>query len=279
MPLPLEDTFADLIGKAQKGLHLSDSTLAERAAIPLETLAQLQEGVLHEAPLRQLAPALGLHPDSLLDIAHRAWAPPPLELEGLLAFSTYYEAHDMAVNHYIAFDPHTKAAAIFDTGMDPAPTLAALAAHGLDVQAIFITHTHFDHIAALPALRQAFPQAPVYCGRGEALPLASPIDHGFTYPLGNLALEARETSGHATCGMSYLITGLAQPLAIVGDALFAGSMGGPRTSWSQALDHNRQHLFSLPPHTLIAPGHGPLTTIAEEKAHNPFYPEFKSPTP
>ena len=50
MPLPLEDTFADLIGKAQKGLHLSDSTLAERAAIPLETLAQLQEGVLHEAP-------------------------------------------------------------------------------------------------------------------------------------------------------------------------------------------------------------------------------------
>jgi 3-hydroxyisobutyrate dehydrogenase len=52
-------------------------------------------------------------------------------------------------------------------------------------------------------------------------------------------------------------------------------MGGPRTSWEQALSTNRRRIFSLAAHTVICPGHGPLTTVAEEKAHNPFYPEFK----
>jgi glyoxylase-like metal-dependent hydrolase (beta-lactamase superfamily II) len=61
----------------------------------------------------------------------------------------------------------------------------------------------------------------------------------------------------------------------VGDALFAGSMGGGMVSWEQALRTNRAQLFSLPDDTIVVPGHGPLTTIGEEKAHNPFYPEFK----
>jgi glyoxylase-like metal-dependent hydrolase (beta-lactamase superfamily II) len=54
-------------------------------------------------------------------------------------------------------------------------------------------------------------------------------------------------------------------------------MGGGMVSWARALETNRKELFSLPDHTVVVPGHGPLTTIGEEKAHNPFYPEFKSP--
>ena len=280
MNLPLEDNFEDLIGKAQKGLKVSSGDLAFRAGIPVASLTLLQQGTLLEGPLRQVAPLLNLHAETLLAIARKTWLPAPVEIAGLLHFNTYYKEHDMKVNHFIVFDPGTKAAAIFDTGTDPAPTLAAVSAHGLHVESIFITHTHVDHITVLPALRAAFPAAVVYCGRGENLPDSSPVDHGFNFTIGGLKVEARETSGHATCGMTYVISGLEKPVAIVGDALFAGSMGGPRTSWDQALTHNRQRIFSLPAETVIAPGHGPLTTIAEEKANNPFYPEFKpSPNP
>ena len=280
MHLPLEDNFEDVISKAQKGLKLSNEDLAFRAGIPVASLTLLQQGQLLEGPLRQVAPLLNLHAESLLALARKSWQPDPAKVTGLLHFNTYYAELDMAVNHFIVFDPDTKKSAIFDTGTDPAPTLTAVAEHGLTVDSIFITHTHVDHVAALPALRAAFPTALVYCGRGERLPDSSAVDHGASFVIGALKVEARETSGHATCGMTYVISGLEKPVAIVGDALFAGSMGGLRTSWDQALTHNRQRIFPLPPETVIAPGHGPLTTIAEEKAHNPFYPEFKpSPNP
>ncbi len=275
MELPLEDNFEDLLGKAQKGLKLSHEELAFQAGIPVASLSLLQQGQLLEGPLLQVAPLLNLHGDTLLALARKAWRPAAVSVPGLLHFNTYYEEHDMTVNHFIVFDPHTRSAAIFDTGTDPAPTLAAVAEHGLTVESIFITHTHVDHITVLPALRMAFPQAAVYCGRGENLPDAEPVDHGFASAIGSLKVGARETSGHAVCGMTYVVEGLEKPVAVVGDALFAGSMGGPRTSWDQALTHNRQRLFSLPGETIVAPGHGPLTTIAEEKAHNPFFPEFK----
>lgn len=278
MELPLEDNFEDLLGKAQKGLKLSNEDLAFRAGIPVSSLLLLQQGHLLEGPLRQVAPLLGLHADSLLALARKAWRPAAVNVPGLLHFNTYDEEHDMTVNHFIVFDPASKAAAIFDTGTDPAPTRAAATELGLQVEHIFITHTHSDHIAVLTPLREAYPFATVHCGRGENLPEASPVDHGQTFTIGGLKVEARETSGHAVCGISYVITGLEQPVVIVGDALFAGSMGGPRTSWEQALTHNRQRLFSLPGETVIAPGHGPLTTIQEEKSSNPFYPEFKPST-
>jgi glyoxylase-like metal-dependent hydrolase (beta-lactamase superfamily II) len=76
-------------------------------------------------------------------------------------------------------------------------------------------------------------------------------------------------------GITYVITGLAKPVAIVGDALFAGSMGGGMISWGDALETNRKQIFTLADDTVLCPGHGPMTTVAEEKSHNPFYPEFR----
>ena len=64
-------------------------------------------------------------------------------------------------------------------------------------------------------------------------------------------------------------------IGLVGDALFASSMGGGLVSYADALATNRKEIFTLPGNTVICPGHGPMTTVGEEKAHNPFYPEFK----
>ena len=74
--------------------------------------------------------------------------------------------------------------------------------------------------------------------------------------------------------MTYLIKGLERTVAIVGDAIFAGSMGGGMVSYDDALRTNKEKILSLSEDTILCPGHGPMTTISEEKANNPFFPEF-----
>ena len=90
--------------------------------------------------------------------------------------------------------------------------------------------------------------------------------------LGALSIEPRLTSGHTAGGTTYVVTGLSRTLAIAGDAIFAGSIGGPNVSYADALEGIRTQILSLPDDTVICSGHGPLTTVGEEKANNPFFP-------
>ena len=71
--------------------------------------------------------------------------------------------------------------------------------------------------------------------------------------------------------MTYVIEGLKRPVAIVGDSLFAGSMGGGSVSYEDALQNNLKKILTLPDETMLCPGHGPMTTVGEEKVHNPFF--------
>ena len=71
-----------------------------------------------------------------------------------------------------------------------------------------------------------------------------------------------------------MVNGLGQDIAIVGDAIFAGSMGGGMVSYEDALMTNREKIMTLPDETILCPGHGPITTVGEEKKYNPFFPEF-----
>ena len=276
MNIPLEDNFEDIIGKAQRGLGLTDEDLAYRAGISTGALRSLKSGQVLEGPARLVAPLLGLHADSLIAVGRKVWRPEPVEVEGLLMWNTAWD--DMTVNSFVVFDPASRAAALFDTGATAAGAIAAIQERELKLGAVFITHTHPDHIADLDAVKAAFPGVPVRVGSGEIFDGAEAVDEGMTWELGALKVEARETSGHAQHGITYVVTGLARTVAVAGDAIFSGSMGGPRTSWEQALTTNRRRIFPLPDDTVICPGHGPLTTVGEEKAHNPFYPEFKLPT-
>ena len=148
---------------------------------------------------------------------------------------------------------------------------AKLGELGLTLKYLFLTHTHPDHVADIPALA-----APVVLvSEREPHPAAQTFAPGTTWQLGSLTVESRSTWGHSKGGTTFVVRGLSQPVAIVGDALFASSMGGGAVSFPEALATNRKEIFTLPDDTVIAPGHGPLTTVGEEKAHNPFYPEFK----
>jgi glyoxylase-like metal-dependent hydrolase (beta-lactamase superfamily II) len=142
--------------------------------------------------------------------------------------------------------------------------------HKLDVQLILLTHAHADHVADLPRLREET-GADIFTPAREPVPGAERIDEGKRFRLGNLQIDTRLTWGHSPGGMTYVVTVLAQPIAIVGDSLFAGSMGGGNVSYQEALRNNLEKILTLPDDTIICPGHGPMTTVGEEKEHNPFF--------
>ncbi len=269
MSIPLEDLFNDVVSKAQRGLGLTLAALSEKSHVSEAEIEAARAGDKDASVLLKLAPVLGLHGPALVTMAEGAWAPKPVSLAGLAQFNTTY--HDMTVNAYLVWDEQTLEAAAFDTGATAAPMLEKIRELGLTLKYLFLTHTHPDHVADIAALN-----APeVYVGKNEPYDGAETFSAGATWDLGGLTIESRSTWGHSKGGITYVVSGLAQPVAVVGDALFASSMGGGMVSYVDALVTNRREIFSLPCETVIAPGHGPLTTVGEEKAHNPFYPEFK----
>jgi len=84
-------------------------------------------------------------------------------------------------------------------------------------------------------------------------------------------VKSYTTSGHSVGGTTYLIEGLERPIAVVGDAMFAGSMGGGMVSFPDAWKNNREKILTLPDETILCPGHGPMTSVGEEKRNNPFF--------
>lgn len=271
--IPLEDNFSDIFAKAQRGLRVADAELARRAGVSIAEVSAVKSGQVDEALIRKLAASLNLGPDALVASVKQAWQPnnqPPLN--GFAAFNTPFG--DMTVNAYLVFDPKTREAAAFDTGADGDPMLQFIRDKGLTLKLILLTHTHTDHVFDLDRLREST-GARAFASERELLPDAEPFADGKTFSMGGLKIETRRTSGHARGGTTFVVNGLAKRLAVVGDALFAGSMGGGLVDYEEALRTNRANIFTLPDDTIVCPGHGPLTTVGEEKLHNPFFPEFQ----
>ena len=249
--------------------------LEEQILLEHPKLAKLEEtGQTPKKPnLAALAELVGLHPAKLEAIAN-GWLPAEKDLSAwreLRCITT--AAGGMAVNCYLVWDEVSREAALFDTGWEAGPISELLGENQLLLRHIFITHGHEDHVAALGELREKFPKARLHSGSKSA-----PVDqrnrpNDFIH-LGSLRITHRDTPGHAEDGTTYIVGTWpedAPHVAIVGDALFAGSIGRGNQSWDLARQKVREQILTLPPETLICPGHGPLTTVAEEKEHNPFF--------
>ena len=113
--------------------------------------------------------------------------------------------------------------------------------------------------------------AEIFSPEREPVPGAEKIEEGKHFQLGKIDIEARLTWGHSPGGTTFVVNGLARPVAIVGDSLFAGSMGGGSVSYKDAVQNNLEKILTLSDETIICPGHGPMTTVGEEKKHNPFF--------
>src|SRR5919106_3313189 len=171
--IPLEDNVGDIIGKAQRGLGISDSQLAEKSGIGADQLRKIRDGKFDEATLRAIAPALNLDAVALVNLAADKWKPDKLKnFDGLAQFNTPY--HDMTVNAYLVWDPASRVAAAFDTGADSREMLRFAKHHKLHAQLILLTHAHPDHVADLPALREET-GADVFTPSREPVPGAEPV--------------------------------------------------------------------------------------------------------
>lgn len=270
--LSLEDNFEDILGKAMRGMGLAQETLSFLTGVDSARIDSLLEGRFDEQAARAIAGTLGLDADTLVERAENGWQPRVQEVEGLRQFTTEHEG--MLVNSYLVWDPDTMEGALFDTGTNLDEAYSHAQALGISVKQLFLTHTHIDHIAALPQVRK-WGNITVRISRLESVAKAEKFAAGETFRIGDLTVETRSTWGHSPGATTYLVAGLSVPVAIVGDAIFAQSMGGGVVSYQAALDTNRKEIFTMADPTLLCPGHGPMTTVGEEKAHNPFYPEFK----
>jgi len=270
--IPLEDNYDDVLNKAQRGLGLSDEELARRAAVPLADVLAVKAGKYNEAVARRMAGHLRLHRDCLVQLAEKSWYPSqPQFTTGFTAFNTRME--DMTVNNYLVWDERSRHAAVFDTGATAEPVLEAISSDKLRLRYIFLTHGHDDHVADLERLVRET-GAEVWCSQAEPLefPGLKRFPENSFFHVGPFAIKVLYTDGHAPGGTTYYITGLSYPLAVVGDSIFASSMGGaPAASYARALDNNFKKVLTLPSDTVLACGHGPMTTVGQERKNNPFF--------
>ena len=267
--IDLEDNVGDIVGKAQRGLGISDSELAKKSGANPDAVRKVRASEFDEATIRALAPVLNLDAAALVDLGQGNWKPNPIkDFDGLAQFSTSYSG--MLVNAYLVWDRGSKHAVAFDTGAECDDMLKLAAKENLSIEMILLTHAHPDHVADLPRLREET-GAEIFAPARELVPGAEKIEEGKHFHLGKIDIEARLTWGHSPGGMTFVCNGLARPIAIVGDSMFAGSMGGGSVSYKDAVQNNLEKILTLPDETIICPGHGPMTTVGEEKKHNPFF--------
>jgi hydroxyacylglutathione hydrolase len=270
--LGLEDFHEDILGKAMRGIGIGKNEMAGRLGVERSEIEAILNGGVEENLINAMAGELELDGEKLIRSAKKEWCPAPVELLGLRQISSAYR--DMIVNAYLIWDEVTRNAWIFDTGTDPLPIFDFIEEAKLKVDAVFLTHTHRDHISCLGELCEKTGSPKVFVHQLELLDGCEPIEEGFKHSIDSLSLVAKHTHGHSAGGLTYVIDGLEKPVAVVGDAIFAGSMGGGMISYIDALRTNREKIISLADDTILCPGHGPLTTIGEEKQNNPFFPEF-----
>lgn len=192
------------------------------------------------------------------------------------------------VNCYIIGCEKTRKAAVIDPGGHVEQILERLKKHQLDVAMIINTHGHFDHIGGnggllkatgaeliihrddRPLLDRAAEHAAAFGLQAEPSPEPTrQLEGGETLELGELSLQVIHTPGHSPGGMCLLV----DDCLLVGDTLFAGSIGRtdlPGGNHQQLISNIKEKLLPLPEDTKVYPGHGPMTTIGEEKLYNPF---------
>jgi len=198
----------------------------------------------------------------------------------------------LETNAYILAEEISGEAVVIDPGAEGDRIAEIVRQHGWNLKAIWLTHAHFDHLGGIGALLRSFsPPPPValhpedcwlWREKGgadlfgvEIEDLAEAPDmglyHGDVLEIGKAFCEVRHTPGHTPGHVAFYCPEDAALFS--GDLIFRGSVGRtdlPGGDWDALLESIHTQVFTLPDETRIFPGHGPITTVGEEKHHNPF---------
>lgn len=274
--VPLEDELGDVLDKALRHAGLSEAAAAERAGVEA---TKLRDAIdyrydLTTAELRRLAAVLRLNEVGFCALAQGQY---PLPEIGALPFCVWPRrmAHGIGVvNAYLVGECDGSSGLLFDVG----PSLDALVEGWprsiKTVEAAFVTHVEGEHTGGLCDVVEHFRIKAAFVPAGARAPCGSPMGEGETKSIGAYEVMAFSTPGHSAAHNCYLVTAPAArgscPLLISGDLIFAGSAGGGYFCHRQLHTHLRRVLEAVPPNTVIAPGHGPLTTVENELRFNSF---------
>jgi len=270
----LEDEFGDILEKARDGKSWSVDELARAAEVPVAAIRRMEryEIAPSEDEARRLAGALDLDFPSLLAIARGEWAPAPVTADpgpfDMVSLDLLMGSYP--VKCYLVSCRKTGATALIDTAGSPRAVIDRARALGVRPAMILLTHAHPDHAGGLAALDREF-GCPAWIGPDEPRPTGSRdlrlVNDGESLLLGELKITALFTPGHTPGGVTYHVG----ESLFSGDCLFAGSMGRANASWPGLFRSVTTRLLAFPDVFRLFPGHGPATTVGEEKRHNPFF--------
>jgi hydroxyacylglutathione hydrolase len=275
LKIDLEDNFGDIVGKASRGTRTNIERLSKQTEIDTKRLELLiaDKAEATDAEARAIAKALGLNPEKLADSALRRWYPRAAVVPKFLS-EQVNKPHPS--NGYFLILHDAKVGAFVDPAGHPSSIIEPFKEAHVELQYILLTHKHLDHSDALAPVRKAFPSARPVIHELDAPEVGASahgaigIRDGDRLPFGDGEIAMIHTPGHTDGSSCFIYKGI----IFTGDMLFAGSIGrsfGPHVGYDDERNNVRSKILSLPEETVVLPGHGPPSTIAQELAHNPFF--------
>ena len=274
--IPLEDELGDVLDKALRRAGCSDEEAAARAGI---AVSKLRDAIdyrydLSTAEVRRLAAALGLNEVGLCAL-HEGKYPLP-EISGLpFCVWPLRTRHGVGVsNAYLVGECGGADALLFDVGTSWAQLEKDWPGHVRALRGVFLTHAEPEHAGGLAGVLARFGPVPVFAPAGSGVTGATALGEGGARDFGGMAVTAYSTPGHAAAHSCYLVAAAGAPrgvpLLVAGDLLFAGSAGGAYHCRHEQARQLQRMLEVVPGAAVVAPGHGPMTTLVHERRYNPF---------